>query len=230
MARTLSAIKNALVPHGTRPRTVRLGLLSGIRLNLDLSNGMQIYTGLSERELAPWFKRLASGIRSAFDVGTADGTYTLFLLGKTPVERVFAFEPDPDAEQRLRANLQLNGFEGSPRLTVIPKFVAAADDDRHCTLDSFGGDAEQPILVKLDIEGFEGEALAGASALLGKADVRWIVEVHSRELERSCQALFRSHGYHVEEIPRASFRAILPELRPGDHNAWFVAFRPQLVS
>src|SRR5688572_19878858 len=182
MGRTLSALKNALVPHGLRPRTVRLGLLRGIRLNLDLSNAMQVYAGLGERELAPWFKRLSAGIEAAFDVGAADGTYTLFLLQKTGARRVFAFEPDQEAQQRLQANLALNGVEGSPRLTLVAKYCSNRDDATHCTLDALARDSAEPILVKIDIEGHELAALEGARELLTRSDVRWIVEAHSRDL------------------------------------------------
>lgn len=225
MGKTLSAVKNALVPRGTRARTVRFGLLRGIRLNLDLQSGMQVYTGLAERELAPWWRKLSSGIKVAIDVGASEGTYTLYMLRKTKAERVVAFEPDATAQSRLLANLRLNGVEHSPRLTLISKFCGEEDTATHAAIDSIAKDCAEPILVKLDIEGHEMEALAGARALLQKRDVRWIIEAHTRELDERCQALFRSHGYYVQTVPRAAFRVLLPELRPAAHNAWFVAYR-----
>ena len=230
MGKALSAVKNALVPRGVLPRTIPLGLLRGLRMNLDLTNGMQIYAGLAERELAPWFTRLAQGIRTAFDVGASEGVYSLFFLHKTPAAQVFAFEPDPEARQRLRANLRLNGSDDTSRFQLVPKFVGSCDDETRCMLDSFAGAAAEPVLVKLDIEGHEVDALSGAIQLLDRSDVRWIVEAHSRELEQTCQQRFRDRGYLVVPVRRAAFRVLLPEHRPAAHNSWFVAFRPQLAS
>ncbi|MGJ3240109.1 MAG: FkbM family methyltransferase [Anaerolineae bacterium] len=67
------------------------------------------------------------------------------------------------------------------------------------TLDSFIDSLKQPVhLVKMDVQGFELDVLAGAEASLqSKAVHHWIVGTHSPEIHARCIQLFKQHKYHI---------------------------------
>jgi len=192
-------------------------------MHLDLASDSQTYVGVAERELASHFEDLSRDIRAAVDVGGSVGFYTLFLLTKTPAERVFCFEPDRGSFDKISSNLRLNGLEGDPRLRFVNKFVGSKDGDDQVSLDTFADEIVAPCLVKIDVEGAEVEVLNGARRLLARAGIRWIIETHSAALERECMEILRGAGLTHQIVDKAWWRAILPELRPAVHNRWLVA-------
>jgi len=223
--RILSRIKQAaLSAYGNTagPRTILLGLNRGVRINLDLASDTQTYLGIAERELAPFFDDYSRDIQTAIDVGGSVGLYTLFFLQKTPAKRVICFEPDPSCFQTIERNLELNGLRRDPRLQLIHKFAGAKDDDEFASLDSLADQLVGSCLVKIDVEGAEGDVLEGAKQLLARRDVRWIVETHTAALEQKCLAIFQQAGHAPRIVDKAWWRAVLPELRPTPHNRWMV--------
>lgn len=160
------------------------------------------------------------------DAGANIGTYTLPLARLVgPRGRVVAIEPAPLAARRLAENIARN------RLTQVDVVAAAVgravgqaemsvDKDVSntlavgpgsfrvetvsvVTLDSLVG-GERPSLVKLDVEGFEEEALHGASALLSAEDGPVVlVEITEHLLRRAGSSgdrvidLLRGRGYIV---------------------------------
>lgn len=219
--RLVSRIKNELVAPGRRPRTVLSGAFKGLHLELDLQHESQVYLGLYERELHAWLRRMANGIATAIDVGAGSGLYALYFLARTSARRVHAFEPDPGARQLLCANVRLNSVDA--RLHTSSKSIGAGGDTQTTALDVFFEEVELPALVKVDVEGHEAEVLRGASRLLQRGGVRWIVETHSQTLELECQRMLQDHGLSVCVVPQAWWRAALPEERPISHNRWLVA-------
>jgi hypothetical protein len=216
-------LKRSLLPSGRKPRIIRTGLLSGLKVEIDFAHQTQRWLGLQERELYPWFRRLTEGIRMAVDVGAADGMYTLYFLAKTSAEKVLAFEPSADSLSQLRNNLALNGLSENPRLEIVPKFVGASANGIEATLDSFAGRIQTPCLIKVDIDGGEVSLLNGARTLLQSGGICWIIEVHSRALQQNCLEVLQKAGYHAVVVPNAWWRHLLPELRPIELNDWIVA-------
>lgn len=228
--RPLSAIKNLLVPKGRAPRRILSGAFKGLTLDLDLSYQTQVYLGLYERETHPWIKRLSQGIASAVDIGAAEGEYALYFLARTNAKRVYSFDPSPQSTAVFLSNLRLNGFEGDTRLTISPQFVGDQDSPTQCTLDSVLAEIEPPLLVKMDVDGFEMVVLRGASRMLADYPVRWIIETHTSELERQCVKLLADNGFKTRIIPNAWWRSVVPEQRFAahfveGHNRWLVADR-----
>lgn len=225
----LQSAKHLVLPPGTEVRSIRTGLLRGLRFRIDTASRAQLYLGLDEREIHGWMRRLARGVRAAVDVGAAEGVYTVFFLKRTPAARVFAFEPEPRGSE-LEGNLEANGLLGDPRLTVRAEYVGMTSNERWLPLDSLFPHLELPCLVKVDVDGGEANVLGGAARLLA-ADVRWVVETHSAELEAECAAIFARAGLTTRVVPNAWWRRLLREQRtdfrgrPLAHNRWLVAYR-----
>jgi hypothetical protein len=223
--RALSWVKNLVVPEGRKPRRIVLGPLRGITMALSLRHQSQIYLGLFEREVHPWLGRLSRGIHTAIDIGADSGEYTLFFLTKTNAARVLAFEPDPEALPQLQENLQLNSFAESKRLELSSALVGDSDGAGKVSLDSLAGAMQLPCFIKIDVDGAEAEILKGAARLNGLDGVRWLIETHSKSLECECLEQLKAAGFETRVIRNAWWRALIPELRPIEHNRWLAAWK-----
>jgi hypothetical protein len=195
-------------------------------MNLDLSAQMQLCLGLYEAELNPALKKLSRGIRSAINVGAAYGEQTLFFLEKTPAEIVLSFEPEESIREQLLDNLRLNRLENTLRLRLSSQWVGSQDNAKMCTLNSVAPSLPKPCLVMMDVDGCEVDILQGASDLLRPAEVCWIIETHSEQLEQQCVEIFRQAGFDTKIVPNAWWRIFLPELRPRSQNRWLIATVP----
>ena len=150
---------------------------------------------LEEPILECW-TRQARGARMVFDIGANAGIYSLAALAAQPNAMVHAFEPTPEIAARLRDSAALNRLNGlhvhpvaisaqDGQLALIRyrgddgsndgmNFVVSAASDPAAervtavALDRFCADQgiERVDLVKLDIQGNEPAALAGAAQLL----------------------------------------------------------------
>jgi FkbM family methyltransferase len=146
----------------------------------------------------------------AWDIGANQGFYAKIFCEKTGAAgRVFAFEPAPDSfaelcrhtaefpwirnemaamgdfdgttqlvlgEAHRRNHLEWNAGE-SARADSVPVKVVSGDSYRTAS-------GNTPNVVKIDVEGFEEEVLAGMDSLLSAPELRAVfVEVHFRLLE-----------------------------------------------
>jgi hypothetical protein len=218
-----SYLKKLLLPSGRAPRVIRGGLLAGLRVDMDFAHHTQLWLGLQERELNVWFHRLSRGICTAIDVGANEGLYTLYFLARTPAQKVLAFEPEAENLSHIERNLALNQLASDPRFELVNKFVGGAVEGEFTSLDAFSDAIASPCLVKVDIDGGEVALLHGARNLLRRANMRWIIEVHSVDLERECLAILQEASYTTAIIPNAWWRTIFPEMRQIEHNRWLVA-------
>ncbi|MGD0840151.1 MAG: FkbM family methyltransferase [Candidatus Acidiferrales bacterium] len=222
-----SKLKSWLLPSGRSPRRIRFGLLGGLTMQMDLAHHSQRWLGLQERELCEWVRRFARDINTAVDVGANDGMYTLYFLARTSARKVYSFEPSTDCIRELEQNLALNDLAANERLKIDARMVGASIAQDWTTLDSLAASIVPPCLIKVDIDGGERDLLSGASRCLALPGMRWIIEVHSKALEQDCLRALTEVGYHVEIVPNAWWRNVIPELRPGELNHWLVAYRDE---
>ncbi len=133
-----------------------------------------------------------------WDVGAFNGFLTLLMRKAAGRDDVLAIEPDSVNRGQLLANLHANGFED---VAVLPVAIGARaglgqvrrSEERPSqttVIESDIGDCEivalddllirfpAPGLIKLDVEGAELDALAGASRLLHELRPVWILETH----------------------------------------------------
>lgn len=208
-----------------RAYDVRLGLLRGLRFEVDVRIDTQQLTGLYEREIARPVREFASRARSVVDIGAGDGYYTLFFASQPGIEKIIACEPQADRVRLLERNLALNGERQSERVTVLPVCVGAARADGFTDLDSLLESCPDPVLVKTDVEGAEREVLESGRRAIARRNLMLIIETHSAELERECVRYLTASGYQCEIRNNAWYRKFVPELRPLDHNRWLTAQR-----
>jgi hypothetical protein len=179
---------------------------------------MRLYLGLYEVELNRWIRRLAVPHSGCFDVGGEHGYDALMLASLNVDAPVISFEANPESCRRIRQNAELNGL--GARIDVKEGFVGNGSDST-ISLDRVAEQTYWPGFVKMDIEGSEGDALAGSSRLLARCP-NWLVEVHGREAERICLQQFADAGFDIDIV---NPRRWLPDRRPMAHNRWVVATR-----
>ena len=223
--RTLSRLKNLVMPAERKARRIVFGPFKGITMALSLHHQSQLYLGLFEREVHGWLARLSSGIQTGVDIGADSGEYTLFLLKRTSATRVLAFEPNPEALPLMQENLRLNSMAESGRLEVSTALVGDSDGEGRVSLDSLAESMQLPCFIKMDVDGAETEILKGARNLNRLGDVRWLIETHSKALERECIEELKAGGFETRIIENAWWRVLIPELRPIEHNRWLAAWK-----
>lgn len=194
-------------------------------MELDLTCQTQLCLGFYEREICKWVRRLSTGINCAIDIGAGEGEYVIYFLARTTAKKIFAFEPYWISQSRLISNLTLNGLADNSRLDISAKFVGSSSGESTCTLDSLSPRILSPTLIKIDVDGGEVDILRGASSLIDRSDIRWMVETHSQQLEEECVRIFNMAGYVTTIVDNAWYRLFIPELRPSPQNRWLVAVR-----
>ncbi len=131
------------------------------------------------------------------DVGANIGVFSV-LAGSAIGSRVLAFEPTPLTHRLLLDNIRLNAMES--RVQAVQCAVGAREgmvtfttghgemnhvavevdrndsttEVRVVTLDSMTADA-QPVVLKIDVEGYETEVLAGGAACLSKESLLAVI-------------------------------------------------------
>ena len=187
-----------------------------------------IYVGLHEftdMAFVVHFLREGDGF---VDIGANVGTYTVLAAGVCSANAIAA-EPVPATFEHLRANVRLNDVEDRVRAVNVGlaarsgnlRFTQTLDTVNHVlspdetsdltievpvtTVDELVGDGP-PLLIKVDVEGFESEVFAGAEKTLARPELRaLIVElngsgsrygVDEAGLQRRIESFgFRPHSY-----------------------------------
>lgn len=157
-------------------------------------------------------------IGSAFDIGAHIGNHSLFLAACCGLD-IHAWEPHRDSLMALRRNIKLN-----PGLNIKVHAYACGDSDtvgRLTAKMSFGvaGEGDVPLklgrgaikvhriddnidvpdvaVIKVDVEGMESEALAGAVRHIERSLPVIYAEAHTRTSSRKVAAVLEPFGYEM---------------------------------
>lgn len=216
---------------------VRTRMSSGAVLDLDLSDYLQAQAYFSRRYDEALVRFIVSRVpRSGtfVDVGAHVGFVALALAVARPHAKVLALEPHPANSARLRANVALNpgaSIEVEPVAAGVRAGAARLSSegegtDFHRIVDGpeVTGSVEVEVValdelaerrgldridvLKLDVEGFEPEALSGAEHLLQEGRVGTVIcELNDDLLARigwdgaALEGHLAERGYRREEIP-----------------------------
>lgn len=155
-----------------------------------------VYVGLMEFEDMAFVLHLMRDGDQFLDVGANVGVYS--ILAASRGARVLAVEPVPATYEQLLDNIHLNRFEakikacnvgagrepGELRFTTgngptdhvlaAGEFAAQAATVAVDTLDALAA-GWQPVMMKIDVEGFEMNVIAGASGLLAKQSLQAVL-------------------------------------------------------
>lgn len=135
--------------------------------------------------------RLPAGQRVVLlDAGANIGEITIDLARNDKVERVIAFEPQPECARGCAANVALNGLDAkvklvrkvlsskpgrvsfrinseSPQTSGITS-EAGGTEFEASTLDIEVGNFSEPAILKIDVEGAEAEVMRGGAQFIGR--------------------------------------------------------------
>lgn len=206
------------------------------------------YNGLHEHRDMAFVLHLLREDDLFVDVGANVGSYTVLASGSVKA-RTVGIEPVPEIFAKLRRNVLVNDMAG--RVTChniglgareeLLRFTAHRDTTNHVAAE--GSDAEgtivvpvrcldkvlegqAPRLVKIDVEGWEAEVLAGATDTLANPKLAAVIIETNQNAERYANA----GGERVTEImlengfQAYSYDPFGRELIQGgtDHNTIFI--------
>jgi len=202
-------------------------ILSGPNRGLQwtISAGLhRCWLGAYELEMTHHIVSLAKPGMTVFDVGAHAGYFTMMLsriVGKSG--RVFAFEANPENVAILRKHIRINQlgniniieaavadrngevrFSGSGCLGYEGQISDSGRRIRAVKLDDF----PTPDLIKMDIEGAEIIAFAGATRILSELRTKMLVAVHEGEPIAKIPTFLTSHTYKLEWINERELIAI----------------------
>lgn len=182
-----------------------------------------IYTGLYEYCDCAFLLHLLRPSDLFVDIGANVGVYTVLASGVIGAHTI-SIEPIPLTYAKLTSNIHINNITdrvtsyniGLGRANDTLRFTADLDCYNHVVIDSTvcGRMIEVPVrtlvevlerrlptLIKIDVEGWEAEVLAGAEAALGHQSLLGlIVEMNSGEKdlspnERVVHNCLTNHGF-----------------------------------
>lgn len=225
-----------LVPRSAVVR-VLTGVNRGRRWIVGASSTNSSWIGTYEQDHSNVLSQLVKPGMTAYDLGANVGFYSLALARLVGAEgRVFCFEPEARNMMILRRHIALNAVSNA---TLVQAAVSdgaelvgfeGGNEEGHIgsgcnylipslTLDEFIARGNpSPGFVKLDIEGAEAAALAGAQTLLNRRKTTWMIATHSPELRVRCAQIFSELGYRLTGFDCVS--------EPGD-AADFLSFPPE---
>jgi len=151
-----------------------------------------IYTGLHEFEDMAFLLHFLNTEDLFLDIGANIGSYTILASGHKAAASI-AFEPVPSTFHSLEKNIRLNSLEHKVKAMNVGvgakherrKFTTNMDSANHVSIQTEGVDNENtvdttmvtvdeivakeicPLMIKIDVEGFESEVLKGMTNTLG---------------------------------------------------------------
>lgn len=178
------------------------------------------FTHPSDDLVLQHFQRLARRSASFLDIGSYTGLFSLVAAKANPNIRVHAFEIVPEtfllAQSNVIANdlvgrvsLHLHGLGDRPSEVHIPATLNTASLPSSLSLGSaFSGgvripvdrlddllpDLAGPMVIKIDVEGFEPQVLAGAYKTLERLKPDIIIEV-LKDQGPEVEAILKPLGY-----------------------------------
>lgn len=198
-----------------------------------------IYCGLHEFEDMAFLLHFLRPDDVFVDVGANVGSYTVLASGVCGAQTI-AFEPDPKSFAALMRNVELNKIDGLVQCRECATgaevgkidFTVGLDTMNKVALDKNGPtavvaidtldhglDGKCPNLIKLDVEGFEGEVLKGASQTLNRAGLKAII---TEDSSPAVINVLRAAGFSVHSYDPLTRKLTAGRPRGPAPNSLFV--------
>ncbi len=202
----------------------------------------KFWAGTYEPELCAFLQHIVQPDMICYDVGAHLGYHTLIMARAAHRGQVFAFEPLQGLPPILQQNLAANGVRNvtvidravgaaaqpiglSYDLALNMAVTRPATQSTwlrpyrsiHCaavTLDEFAASHQPPALIKIDIEGAEAQALAGASGVLTHHRPWLLIETHGPASARQVWKSLTDAEYGVYNIQQLSSPIKTPQDMP----------------
>lgn len=217
-----SALKRWL-PDRPVPVRVRRGPFRGARFVANPRASLRKILGLYEHELNGWIAQALPRVRRVLDVGANDGYFAMgcaaaLARGGRPAE-IVCFEPQAVHVAQLRASIAAWQPPGI-RFDVIPALVGNCVAQGVTTLDAHPATDRIETLIKIDVEGAEGDVLAGAQSWVHPSNV-FLVEVHSAADLPVLKRWFDERRCPVVQVDQRPLPILGGDLRSAE-NWWLV--------
>jgi len=127
------------------------------------------------------------------DVGCSEGMIALDVIEKA--KKIYLFE----CESRWIEAINETFKPWKEKIVIINKLATNENSVNSITLDSLLENHEEPIYMKLDVEGYERLVLSGASKIFSKNKLKLSVcTYHKHDDAEYFDAFFKKHGFEVE--------------------------------
>lgn len=199
------------------------GILKGLKFRTNPMHKMQRIWGLDEREIEAVSRRYSAKAASAIDVGANDGWYTLFFAAQPGIKQIVACEPETQYQEAFHHNFAINPQVDKSKVKEVKAFIGNGTDAGLVAIDTLSASLEEPILLKIDVDGAENNVLESARETLTTRKTFVIIETHSPQLEKECERYLTSLGYTVTIVKNAWYRMFIKDLRPLEQNRWLYA-------
>jgi FkbM family methyltransferase len=219
--------------------TIKSGHAAGMRWKRHHRYVNGYWVGNYEHPIQELFVRHLGPGDVFYDIGANAGFFTLLAARRVgPSGHVYAFEPVPDNLASVCEQIEVNrlghvdaigaavgrapgrlALRYSPRASAMARLahVGKAQPDEETLdvevvcLDDFAKEHRAPTMMKIDVEGAEGEVLEGARALLEKGP-KLLIEVHGRACGEAVVKILGPLGYEFERVDGS--RPARPEDEP----------------
>jgi FkbM family methyltransferase len=204
------------------------------------------YVGDLDRKVSAVIDRFVRPGDTVLDIGANIGLVTLRLAKRVgPNGIVHAFEPNPEVAGRLKKTLEVNRISNvilhevalGAEKNMLPLFVPKGNAGAASFLSDYNSEVThhvpvQPLdglslpnisFIKMDVEGFEDQVLAGFKDTLRDAPPKTILFEQNTETGTSIPILAAA-GYQVSGIAKSLLRL---QLRPV--RAWNPAYHDYLA-
>ena len=225
--------------------TIRSGVGAGLLWRRQHRHVNGYWLGHYEVAVQQALRRELKSGNTFFDIGAHAGFFTLVgarLIGKQGL--CVAIDPLVKNVDSIRVQIKLNELSQCQTLnSAVADFTGRAsmssslsgaatshlgpagsrETEREVavtTIDQVCARFGRPDLIKLDIEGAEMRALAGAARTLRELRPTWIIELHGLACEESVQHLLAEMRYDCFDLGTR-------QLSPGDHETRHLLARPQ---
>jgi hypothetical protein len=207
-----------------RPMALRVwrGPFRGARIVANPRSSLRKLFGLYEHELNGWIETALSRVTRVVDVGANDGYFTLgcaaALHRRGRAGQIIAIEPQARHVDELRAAI---GRSRTPGITfeVVAAMAGAKVGPGMTTLDALAVTDRRNTLIKIDVEGAEGEVIAGARLWTDPSNL-FVIEVHSAALLADVARSFAERGAPLVRIDQRPLPWLGRDVR--DANNWWL--------